>query len=95
MVREQQYSVFEAINNKRKEIFVGITSRQICETITRIQAYRPSAIKHWNLDDVVNVHSIEFGLSKAQADALLEQYPKKNPQPGWRYLTGIVSEPRE
>lgn len=77
MVTEPLYTVFEAINDKHREIFVAITREQVFATVARIQKDRPDVIRHWDLNEVINVRSVEFDLTEKEARDFVEHYVKQ------------------
>jgi hypothetical protein len=79
------YTVFEALNKKRKEIFIGVTRAPVFETIAQLRQARTRAISGWHPDDRVIVRSLEFGLSLKQAKLLVTGYTHSKPPQGWRY----------
>lgn len=86
MVERRRFLVYEAINNKRKEIFVAMSYRPMHETIGLYKSSLPDPIQHWRADDIQTYRSIEFNLTEEQAHEFLENYVKSTVAPGWKYL---------
>lgn len=81
------YTVFEVVNEKRREIFVSLTIAPMVEAIAALSRARPAAIKSWQLSDATTFRSIEFGLSEKDARAFIANYAKTGLPEGWRFLT--------
>lgn len=78
-------TVFEAINHDRKEIYVGMTTEPMFETIRRLKSAPPTSIREWDFDSIKDYRSIEFGLSEKDAKVFIDQYVKTAAPKGWRY----------
>ena len=87
MPEQRGYTVFEIVNEKRLEIYVGVTRDPILQMIETIRHRRPDSIRHWNLDEVEPVRSIELYMSEKDARAFVENYVKTSVADGWRFLT--------
>jgi len=84
---ETRYTVYEAVNISRKEIFIGITSRKIFEAMAQLMENdRPPCIKHWDAADAIDIRSVEFDLSAAGAKEFLKEYVRNRALIGWRCL---------
>jgi hypothetical protein len=82
---KSQYTVFEAINKSRKEIFIGVTRSPVFETVAELRHARSRPVADWDPEDRVIVRSLEFGLSLKQAKLLVSGYTHSKPPKGWRY----------
>ena len=83
---DKRYAIFEVVNEKRREIYVGATAEPIFQTIDLLRQRRPESIKDWNLDDVLAVRSVEFNLDEKRAQAFVEKYVQTGSPSGWRFL---------
>jgi hypothetical protein len=86
MVERRRYLVYEAVNNKRKEIYVAVSPRPMHETIGDYKTRLPDPIKHWKAADIQTYRSIEFDLAEEQAREFLENYVKSTIAEGWKYI---------
>ena len=87
MPDQRGYTVFEIVNEKRLEIYVGVTRDPIAQMIETIRRRRPDSIRHWNLDEAGAVRSIESDMGEKDARAFIENYVKTSVADGWRFLT--------
>lgn len=74
-------TVFEAVNDRRREIFVGVTTLPMHELIAR----PPETIRHWTEGETA-FRSLEFGLPLDEARAFIERYAQVNAREGWTVL---------
>ena len=89
-------TVFEVINQTRKEFFVGTTILGMHEVIEQHRDAPPSAIAHWQQGDKINYRSIKFDLPVKDAAQFIETHAKRLArtsnwkvirQSGWNYGT--------
>lgn len=85
MTSPSSYTIFEAINNKRHEIYAGMTRRAMHETIAELRRKPPIGMKEWDFSDV-NFRSIEFDLNETDAKTFLDTYVKTRLPKGWRFV---------
>lgn len=88
MERNRGYTVFEAVNKKRREIFVGVTRAPIFETISEMRFQDSRPVQGWSADERLTVRSLEFGMTLKEARAYAAGYIKSKSQKGWRYRSG-------
>lgn len=86
MPHERRYTVFEASNADLKEVYVTATSRSIFEAMANLTKKPPRAIAHWEPEHRVSHRSLEFSLSKSEADHFIERYVGKRLPDGWRFV---------
>ena len=86
MAEQRGYTVFEIVNEKCREIYVGATRVPISQMTEALRRRRPDSIRHWNLDEVEPVRSIELDMSEKDARAFVENYVKTSVS-DWRFLT--------
>ena len=87
MPEQRGYIVFEIVNEKRQEIYVGLTRDPILRMTENLRRRRPVSIQHWNPDEIGTVRGIEFDMGEKDARAFLENYTKTRLADGWRFLT--------
>ena len=87
MAEQRGYTGFEIVNEKCREIYVGATRDPISQMPEALRRRRPDSIRHWNLDEVEPVRSIELDMSEKDARAFVENYVKTSVADGWRFLT--------
>lgn len=80
------FTVFEIINEKRREIFVGSTDQPVFDVLARLEKTDDAPIKGWSRGEI-HLRSVEFGLSSAHAKAFIETYTRRPLPKGWRFLT--------
>jgi hypothetical protein len=81
------FTVYELVNDRLREIYVGRTSGPVFRVLRALRFRREPAIAHWDLDDALPLRSIEFGLNERDAARFIEHYAKTPLPDGWRYLT--------
>lgn len=82
-------TVFEAVNEQLKEIYVTWTSLPIFEAMAEIGRRPPAAIAHWRPErERISFRSLEFDLTEAAARALIARRSARRPADGWKYLVG-------
>lgn len=86
-------TVFEAINNDLKEIYVTWPNKQVFESIADLGRNLPTEIRHWRPDrHQINFRSLEFKLSEESARAFIARHTAKPWPNDWKYLLG--SDPK-
>jgi len=81
-------TVFEAINRKRKEIFIGSTPQPMHAAIADFRASPPPGTAFWKPEDV-EFRSLAFDVAADKARAVIRLYAAAHPD--WKVLT----EPEE
>ena len=79
-------SIFEVINERRKQIFVSSTTLPIFSVAKLLKEKPPAALADWRETDVTTLRSIEFGLSESEAEKFLAQYVRSPLPPGWSFV---------
>lgn len=82
-----QFTVLEAVNTGRREVYVFMTPRPIYAEMARMAARPPEAVAHWLVDvEHVDFRSLEFGLSEEAARSYIEDQLSRPLGAGWRYV---------
>lgn len=81
-----KYTIYEAINEETAEIYVGMTPLPMFEEMLRVKKNPPPSIAHWDWERVDAFRSVEFNMTKKEAEAFLEGYARATPPAGWRYV---------
>ena len=80
-------TIFEAVNNDPKEIYVTATPKPIFEAMADLGKRLPSVIAHWHPDrHQINFRSLEFDQSREAADSFIKRYTARPWPAGWKYL---------
>jgi hypothetical protein len=80
-------TVFEAVNNDLKEIYVASTAKQIFEAIADLGKQMPAAISHWRpTRHQINFRSLEFKLSAEAARTFIARHTARPWPEGWKYI---------
>ena len=86
VVAADAYAVFEIVNTKLKEIFVGVAPSAALRAVPlRLPANAP--LLHWDLSEPEPVRVIELDLTERDARAFAATYAKRALPDGWRFLT--------
>lgn len=81
-------TVFEAVNERLKEVYVTWTRLSIFEAMAEIGKRPAAPIAHWRPErESVSFRTLEFDLTEAAARELIARHVAKPPPSGWKYLT--------
>lgn len=84
---KRSITVFEAVNEDLKEVYVTWTSRPIFEAMSDLGKEPPKILSHWKTTrHRVTFRSLEFDLSEELARAFIARHASKQLQSGWRYI---------
>lgn len=83
---KERLTVYEIVNERRREVFVGATDRPIFELAAAFQRKLPAELADWDVKDCTAIRSVEFDLSPEKAQAFIEAYSKSGIPPGWRFM---------
>jgi len=84
---KRSVSVFELVNERRREIYVGRTSRLIFAG-AGVEPHAPvPELAHWDPADVRPPRHIEGDLSEHDAERFIAAYVNTPLPKGWRFLT--------
>lgn len=87
MPAARDVTVFEAVNNDLKEIYVASTRKQIFEAMSDLGKRLPEIISHWQPDrQQVNFRSLEFKLTDDSARSFIARHTAKPWPQGWKYI---------
>ncbi len=79
-------TVFEALNEDRKERCVGLTALAMYALIRELRDAGADEIRHWRRDERVLYRGLEFRLALAEGRALLQKAGRKRCKAGWRTI---------
>lgn len=81
---DRAFTIFEAVNNDLKEIYVTAPARPIFDAMADLGKRLPSAISHWRPDkQQINFRSLEFNQSREKAASFIERHTAKPCGPQW------------
>lgn len=83
----KDFTVFELVNEKLREIYVAHTDGPVFSVVAELRRLSAPALRHWDFHDTRPVRSIEFGLSEEDARMFVKNYTRAELPDGWRYLT--------
>lgn len=78
-------TVYEAINETRREIFIGLSSYFMNEIEARVRK-RPE-LAHWQATDRTRVDAIEYGIPLSVARDFLKRFETAKANEGWKILS--------
>lgn len=88
------FTVFEAVNNDLKEIYVTGTKKPIFEAMAEFGTHPPSMISHWRTNrEQMTFRSLEFELSLEQAEEFIKRHTAKPWPAGWSYIVALPPKP--
>lgn len=90
---DQRVSVYEAINETLKEIFVGMTYEGMHKVLTRHRSKGPPEICHWKADHAVNYLSIQPNMAASHAADFAAAHALSVQRPGWKVIVGAQPRP--
>jgi hypothetical protein len=82
------YTVYEIINQSRREILVGLTSDPRVDAVASVRAVKPAIVEHWQHSDDLRFRGLESGVTPDAALSRAASYAQAVPPAGWRYLLG-------
>jgi hypothetical protein len=85
---QPRFTVYEAVNDTLREVYVGMSSAGMHHVMTRRGHARPPAIHHWQPDHAVSYRSVEFSLAASYAVDFVAAHAKTLARPGWTVLSG-------
>jgi hypothetical protein len=77
-------AVFEAVNESRKEIYLGTTSRLIASLIKEFRTAPPERVAHWKRRHRVRFYFIEYAISRRAAAALVKRNAPRRADESWK-----------
>lgn len=84
----QLVTVFEAVNETRKEIFVGVSDLLIDQLERAFQSSPPKSVQHWTSDDRILFRSIEYSVAAKETDDFIDAYLRNDALKGWKTFRG-------
>lgn len=80
-------TVFEAVNNDRKEIYISWTFLPISRAMADMKKRRPATISHWRpARESITLRSLAFESSEVHARAYIVRHLAKPLPKGWKYV---------
>ena len=81
-------TVYEAINETLKEVYVGTTSLFIDQLGARFLTRLPPNVAHWRADHNILYHAVEYAIYRRDAAEFIDRYAKSASLETWRVFTG-------
>lgn len=81
------FTVFELVNDRLHEIYVAATEGPVFNVVADLRRQPAPSIRHWDLDDVGPVRSVEFGLNGESARKFIDEYVHNAVPDGWHCRT--------
>lgn len=78
-------TVYEAVNESRREIFVGLSTFFMAEIESRLR-HRPE-LAHWQETDRTRVDAIEYGIPLSVARDFVKRFETAKANQGWKVLS--------
>lgn len=78
-------TVYEAINDTRRELFIGLSTLFMSDIESRLRARQELA--HWKDADRTRVQAIEYGMPYNSAREFLARYEQAKANAGWKILS--------
>jgi hypothetical protein len=79
-------SVFEAVNDSAKEIYLGTTILLSEQLTAQFQRTPPPAVAHWKPGQRVFVKVVEYSIPLKDARAFIDHYAESAASAGWAVL---------
>ncbi len=74
MTQNETGTVYEALNEARRELYVGWTPLAMHELSLTFSQRPPKPVSHWRPSELVTFRSVEFELTRRQADDFISKY---------------------
>jgi hypothetical protein len=89
-MKDRLVTVFEAINHTRKEIFVGVTTQRVPESIHARTKDASGQIAHWKGAETVECRSIADNVRVQDACRFAAHYAAAIAGTGWRIILQML-----
>ena len=83
---ERNYTVFEVINERRREIYVAKTDKAMFELVLELRRRLPPGIAAWRQEDITAIRSVEFSLTSEDADFFIKNYRGTGLPENWKFV---------
>lgn len=77
-------TVYEAVNDARREIYVGLSMNFIGQVELTIREV--PELRHWLADEPIRVRGVEYGVPMRDAWDFVERYARSRANAGWRVM---------
>lgn len=83
-------TVFEAVNETLREVFVGATDHGFDRGIDEFRACPPRAVAHWGPGARLSFRCVECAVPDRDAERFIDGYAQSDALRGWRVLRTAV-----
>ncbi len=83
-------SIVELVNHTRKQVYVCATMLFTSELLADLKAHPPRELASWSESDLIDYRTLEYGVPRRQAKALIRRYRTAAARDGWK--TGELPE---
>lgn len=82
----QLVSVYEAVNDGLKEIYLGTTTLLSDQLVSQFQRTRPSVVAHWKGEHKVYINIVEYSIPMRDVESFISHYSSSAASAGWKTL---------
>lgn len=79
-------TVFEAVNETLREVFVGTTDHLFDRLIDEFRACPPRAVAHWSAGERLSFRCVEYAVPNQDAERFIDGYAQSDALKGWKVL---------
>ena len=80
------FTVYELVNDRLREIFVGLTEAPLHVELTRHRMLPDPMLLRWGLDELRQVRVVEIFRDRGSAEDFFRRYSRRPVEAGWRVL---------
>lgn len=86
-------TVYEAVNETRKELYVGLSTFFVPEIERRLRS--KLALSHWSPQDRIVIRAIEYGIPLSMAREFTRAYEQSRVDAGWKRVPLLSESPAQ
>lgn len=83
-------TVFEAVNETLREVFVGATEHPFDRGIDEFRSRPPRAVAHWRMGERLSFRCVEHEVPSHDAERFIDGYAQSDALRGWKILRTAV-----
>lgn len=81
------WNVYELINEDRREVYIGLTEKDVGSELELARAVPPAPVRHWDFaSERIRANRYKIGLTRFDAREVVREYTT---QPGWVLRRGL------
>jgi hypothetical protein len=86
----QLVSVYEAVNDGRREIYLGTTLHLADHLTTSFRSTPPKAVAHWGPGEKIFINIVEYSIPQRDVAKFIDHYASSAASAGWTVHKGAA-----